>query len=87
MKSSLCFFIHSALLAANGRSDKVQFIHLLELYIILKLIMNKCFRAASLSGKKINELNLWWQINEKFDFSKIKYFSFKLNNIMPLFNV
>lgn len=49
--------------------------------------MDKCFRAASLLGKKVNELHLWYQINEKFDFSKIKYFSFKINTIMPLFNV
>lgn len=47
--------------------------------------MDKCFRAASLLGKKVTEPHLWYQINEKFDFSKIKYFSF--NNIMPLFNV
>lgn len=72
----------------NGRRDKYNlFIYLLDVYIILKLIMDKCFRAASLLGEKVNEPHLWYQINEKFDFSKIRYFSFKLNNIMPLFNV
>lgn len=40
------------MLTVNGRSDKVQFIYLLDLYIILKLIMDKCFRAASLLGEK-----------------------------------
>lgn len=69
----------------EGISTVYLFIYLLDVYIILKLIMDKCFGAASLLGKKVTEPHLWYQINEKFDFSKIKYFSF--NNIMPLFNV
>lgn len=54
---------------------------------VLCFVIDKCFRAAPILAKKVDELHLWCQISQKFDFSKIKYFSFESNNIVPLFDV